>query len=217
MTGVPLARPGETLSVLALGAHADDIEIGAGGTLLSWMADGVRLEVEWCVLSAPGCRAAEAEASAADFLAGAASGRVRIADFPDSRFPYHGEDIKAWLAQVRDEVHPRVVLTHNRHDAHQDHREVCQLTWNLFRDHLILEYEVPKWDGDFGQPNIYMPLADLVMERKIGLLQTHFPSQADKDWFEPEIFRGLARLRGMECRAPDHWAEAFFARKVLLG
>ncbi|MBE0533119.1 MAG: PIG-L family deacetylase [Rhodospirillales bacterium] len=216
MSAVPLARPGERLSVLALGAHADDIEIGAGGTILSWMATGVRLDVEWCVFSAPGCRAAEAEASAGAFLAGAESRRVRVADFPDGRFPYHGEAIKDWLAAVRDEVAPDVILTHNRNDAHQDHREVSQLTWNLFRDHLILEYEVPKWDGDFGQPNLYMPLADCVMERKIGLLQAHFASQAAKDWFQPEIFRGLARLRGMECRAPERWAEAFFARKVLM-
>lgn len=216
MSAVPLARPGERLSVLCLGAHADDIEIGAGGTILSWMAAGVILDVEWCVFSAEGCRAAEAEASADAFLAGAESRRVRVAGFPDGRFPYHGEAIKDWLAAVRDEVAPDVILTHNRNDAHQDHREISQLTWNLFRDHLILEYEVPKWDGDFGQPNLYMPLADRVLERKIGLLQAHFTSQAAKDWFQPEIFRGLARLRGMECRAPERWAEAFFARKVLM-
>lgn len=217
MMALPLGRPGERLSVLCLGAHADDIEIGAGGTILGWIAAGIRLEVDWCVLSAAGQRAAEAEASASDFLAGAARRRIRLADFPDGRFPYHGEALKAWLAALRDEVAPQVILTHFRGDAHQDHRELCQLTWNLFRDHLILEYEIPKWDGDLGRPNLYVPLAGELLERKIGLLLTHFGSQRSKDWFEPETFRALARLRGLECRAPDRCAEAFFAHKAVLG
>ncbi len=216
MMALPLARPGEKLSVLCLGAHADDIEIGAGGTLLGWIAAGVRLEVDWCVLSAQGPRADEAEASAASFLSGAASRRIRLAGFPDTRFPGHSDAIKDWLLAVRDQVAPQLILTHRRDDAHQDHREVCQLTWNLFRDHLILEYETPKWDGDLGQPNVYMPVANSVLDRKIELLMAHFGTQRSKDWFQPEVFRALARLRGMECRAPEQWAEAFFARKLRL-
>jgi LmbE family N-acetylglucosaminyl deacetylase len=209
MIPLQLARPGETLSVLCLGAHSDDIEIGAGGTILGWIAAGVRLKVDWCVLSAPGPRAAEAEASARAFLAGAPS-------IEDGLFPYQGQEIKAWLEGLRTRVAPDVVLTHRRSDAHQDHREVCGLTWNLFRDHLILEYEIPKWDGDLGQPNCYMPLSAAVLERKIELLLAHFATQRSKGWFDAETFRGLARLRGMECRAPERLAEAFTSRKARL-
>ncbi len=216
MITLHLARPGETLSVLCLGAHSDDIEIGAGGTLLGWIASGVRLEVDWCVLSAPGLRAAEARASAAAFLPGAAA-RVELAQFDDGLFPYQGDEIKAWLEDVRARVDPDVVLTHRGSDAHQDHREVCELTWNLFRDHLILEYEIPKWDGDLGRPNLYVPLTAAALERKIELLHAHFGTQRSKQWFDAETFRGLARLRGMECRAPERYAEAFVARKARLG
>jgi LmbE family N-acetylglucosaminyl deacetylase len=216
MRALQLAQPGGTLSVLCLGAHSDDIEIGAGGTILSWMESGIRLEVCWCVLSAPGARAAEAEASAAAFLAGAARSRIHLATFDDASFPYQGADIKAWLKGLRTEIAPDVILTHARNDAHQDHREVCQLTWNLFREHLILEYEIPKWDGDLAQPNVYMPLSAAVLKRKIELLQVHFGTQRSKDWFDADTFSGLARLRGMECRAPERYAEAFMLRKATL-
>lgn len=217
MRALSLARPGETLSVLCLGAHSDDIEIGAGGTILGWIASGMRLDIRWCVLSATGPRAAEAEASARAFLAGAASSKIELGEFKDSFFPYQGADIKAWLTGVKAEVEPDVILTHARNDAHQDHREVCQLTWNLFRDHLVLEYEIPKWDGDLSRPHVYMPLTSAILERKIELLLTHFGSQRSKDWFDAETFTGLARLRGMECRAREGYAEAFVLRKATLG
>jgi len=217
MIALQLARPDERLSVLCLGAHSDDIEIGAGGTLLGWIGSGIRLEVCWCVLSATGPRAAEAKASAAAFLSGAATTRVEIAQFDDGLFPYQGDEIKAWLEDLRADVDPDVVLTHRRNDAHQDHREVSKVTWNLFRDHLILEYEIPKWDGDLGRPNVYMPLTAAVLERKIEFLYAHFGTQRSKQWFDAETFRGLARLRGMECRAPERYAEAFVARKARLG
>jgi LmbE family N-acetylglucosaminyl deacetylase len=217
MRALNLARPNQELSVLCLGAHADDVEIGAGGTILSWIASGVRLDVHWCVLSASGARRAEAEASAATFLTGAVRSRIELAQFKDGLFPYQGQDIKSWLERVRAHADPDVILTHRRCDAHQDHREVSQLTWNLFRDHLILEYEIPKWDGDLGRPNVYMPLTTAVMERKVELLLAHFGTQRSKDWFDPETFRGLARLRGMECGAPERWAEAFVLRKATLG
>lgn len=217
MIGLRLARPDARLSVLCLGAHSDDIEIGAGGTLLGWIAAGLRLEVHWCVLSAPGPRAAEAEASAAAFLPGAATTRINLGRFEDGFFPYQGHEIKAWLEDVRARVDPDAVLTHRGDDAHQDHREVSKLTWNLFRDHLILEYEIPKWDGDLGRPNVYVPLAATVLERKVELLHAHFGTQRSKQWFDAETFRGLARLRGMECRAPERYAEAFVVRKAKLG
>ena len=142
MRALDLARPNGRLSVLCLGAHSDDIEIGAGGTILSWIASGVRVEVVWCVCGANGARRAEAEASAAAFLEGAATSKIELANFEDGFFPYQGAELKAWLKGLSTAVDPDVILTHQRSDAHQDHREVCQLTWNLFRDHLILEYEI---------------------------------------------------------------------------
>jgi len=216
MKELGLARRGEQLSILCLGAHSDDIEIGAGGTILTLIASGVKLDVHWCVLSGGGQRSAEARASAEAFLQGSNSSQVEVADFEDSYFPVHSRSIKHWLIEVRSRINPDVVLTHARFDAHQDHREVNQLTWNVFRDHLVLEYEIPKWDGDLGQPNAYVPLTAAVLERKVELLHQHFGTQRSKDWFDRDTFAGLARLRGMECRAPEHFAEAFTVRKAKL-
>ena len=217
MRSLRLAEPGETVSVLCLGAHSDDIEIGAGGTILSWIATGVKLHVRWCVLSASGARAAEAEASAAAFLSGAASVEIEVCNFRDGFFPYQGSDIKAWIEGLKHRTCPNVIFTHRRDDAHQDHREIAQLTWNSFRDHVILEYEIPKWDGDLGQPNFYVALTEPILDRKVELLLAAFGTQRSKDWFNADVFRGLARLRGMECRAPHLYAEGFIVRKALLG
>jgi LmbE family N-acetylglucosaminyl deacetylase len=214
MRGLQVVAAGDRLSVLCLGAHSDDIEIGAGAFLLSMMARGVHLDVHWCVLSGLGAREQEARNSASDFLSGAANATVEVNSFRDTTFPGQAEAIKAYLESLKSRVVPDLIITHRRDDAHQDHRTVCELTWNSFRDHLILEYEVPKWDGDLGQPNMYVPVGARELERKIELLNTHFASQRSKDWFDPEVFRGLARIRGMECRAPEGYAEAFFARKV---
>ena len=216
MKALQLAGPGERLSILCLGAHSDDIEIGAGATLLSLMARGVSLDVHWCVLSAVGEREREARNSAADFLSGAANAKVEVMSFCDGFFPEEGEPIKSWFEVLKTRVQPDLILTHRRDDAHQDHRAVCRLTWNTFRDHCILEYEIPKWDGDLGQPNVYLPISASVLERKIDLLNLHFGSQRSKQWFDAETFRGLARLRGMECRAPENYAEAYFARKLMM-
>jgi LmbE family N-acetylglucosaminyl deacetylase len=216
MKGLRLAEPGQRLSVLCLGAHSDDIEIGAGATILQWQMAGVVLDVHWCVLSATGPREAEARASAADFLKGLQKVRVEAHRFRDSFFPAQSGDIKSWFEDVKGRVQPDVIFTHRGDDAHQDHREVSRLTWNTFRDHLILEYEIPKWDGDLGRPNIYMPISEAAMARKVELLMRHFGTQRSKDWFDEETFRGLARLRAVECRAPDRYAEAFYARKVTL-
>ena len=216
MRSLDLARRGECLSVLCLGAHSDDIEIGAGGAILHWIASGVIVEAHWCVLSATGARSIEAEASAAAFLMGAASAKVELAAFKDSFFPYQGSELKDWFVDLKSRVNPDIILTHRRGDAHQDHREVSKLTWNAFRNHLILEYEIPKWDGDLGQPNGYIPLEAKVLERKIELLIAHFGTQRSKHWFDAESFRGLARLRGIECWAPEGYAEAFTLRKVRL-
>ncbi|HET6379035.1 MAG TPA: PIG-L deacetylase family protein [Methylocella sp.] len=217
MRSLDLARPGESLSLLCLGAHSDDIEIGAGGSILRWIASGVRLNVHWCVLSAASARAEEAEASAASFLEGSARFKIELAAFRDSFFPYQGAELKEWFAALKSAVNPDLILTHRRDDAHQDHRVICQLTWNAFRNHLILEYEIPKWDGDLGQPNCYVALEYGILERKIDLLMKHFGTQRSKDWFDRETFQGLARLRGVECRAPSGYAEAFTLRKVCIG
>jgi LmbE family N-acetylglucosaminyl deacetylase len=217
MKTLQLARAGEYLSVLCLGAHSDDIEIGAGGTLLFWISDGLRLDVSWCVLGADGEREHEARASASDFLYGAAKARVETLPFKNSFFPMRGAEIKDWFEELKARVTPDVILTHRRDDAHQDHREMARHTWNTFRDHLILEYEIPKWDGDMGQPNIYVPVPKAVMEKKVELLMKHFGTQQARHWFDKETFLGLARLRGMECRAPERYAEAFFGHKVRLG
>jgi LmbE family N-acetylglucosaminyl deacetylase len=214
MRNLGFVRPGERLSVLCVGAHSDDIEIGAGATILGWIERGVRLDVHWAVLSAVGPRAEEARASAEAFLANAAKAVVDLAEFKDGFFPYQGAAIKAWFEALKTRTSPDVILCHWRHDAHQDHREVSYLTWNTFRDHAILEFEIPKWDGDTQQPNVYLPASRALMEHKTKLLHEHFSSQRSKDWFNAEVFMGLGRLRGMECRAPEGFAEAFHARKL---
>lgn len=217
MRGLSIARPGERVRVLCLGAHSDDIEIGMGGLLLSLIGRGVALDVYWFVLSGRDTpRADEANSSAAEFLAGAASMQVDVLDFRDGFFPQDGERIKSWFESLKPKLDPDYIFTHNRYDAHQDHRETCRLTWNTFRDHCIFEYEIPKWDGDLGQPNVYYPLTGALMTRKVQLLDRHFGSQRSKHWFDSETFTGLARLRGLECRAEERYAEAFYARKLAL-
>jgi LmbE family N-acetylglucosaminyl deacetylase len=216
MRALQFARPGDHLSVLCLGAHSDDIEIGAGATLLSMMERGIRLQVHWCVLSGAGDREDEARASAADFLAKATSTQVEVMPFRDGFFPEQGDAIKSWFEELKGRTNPDLILTHRRNDAHQDHQQVSRLTWNTFRNHCILEYEIPKWDGDIGQPNVYIPVSSGSLQRKIDLLFSHFGSQGSKQWFDAETFLGLARLRGMECRASERYAEAFFAHKLTL-
>lgn len=216
MKAFRIAEPGDRVSVLCLGAHSDDIEIGAGATLLAWLEQGIRLDVHWCVLSATTERAAEARASAIEFLEQAASHQIEVMSFRDGFFPQQGEQIKDWFEALKNRVEPNVILTHCKDDAHQDHRLLARLAWNTFRNHLILEYEIPKWDGDMTTPNLYMPVSAAVMRRKVELLMKHFGSQRSRQWFDPETFLGLARLRGMECRAQERYAEAFVARKLSL-
>ena len=184
--------------------------------LLSMLERGIRLDVHWCVLSGIGGRKGEATASAADFLSGAESSKIEVMSFDDGFFPEQGRAIKSWFEDLKGRVGPDLILTHRGDDAHQDHRQVSRLTWNTFRDHCILEYEIPKWDGDLGQPNLYVPVSASALKRKVDLLMSHFGSQRSKQWFDAETFMGLARLRGMECRAPERYAEAFFGRKLVL-
>jgi LmbE family N-acetylglucosaminyl deacetylase len=168
------------------------------------------------VLSATPARAAEARASAEAFLDRAAERWISVTDFPDGHFPYAGAGIKRWFETLKERPRPDVVLTHRRHDRHQDHREVGNLTWNTFRDHLILEYEIPKYEGDLDTPNLYVPLDKALLARKIALVLDGFPSQRTKPWFDADTFRALARLRGVECASPTRYAEAFRASKLVL-
>jgi LmbE family N-acetylglucosaminyl deacetylase len=202
--------------VLVIGSHADDIEIGCGGALLTLTRAIPELEVDWVVLAAPAERGEEARASAAVFLAAACAPRVEVHGFRDGFMPYVGGEVKDLFEELKSRVDPQVVFTHTRDDLHQDHRLVCELTWNTFRSHLILEYEIPKVDGDLGRPNLYVPLSEEIAAEKVSLLEQHFPSQRGKHWFDRETFMGLMRLRGMESVAPDRYAEAFTCRKVLV-
>ena len=206
-----LARPIER--VLAIGCHADDIEIGCGGALIELTEARPDVALTWVVLAAHGARAEEARSSARAFLPDATGPDVRVHEFRDGFLPYVGGEVKGVFEGLKD-VRPDLVFTHTRHDLHQDHRLACELTWNTFRDHLILEYEIPKYDGDLGSPNVFVPLAEETVEKKLRLLREHYASQHEKHWFDDELFRGLMRLRGME--SASRYAEAFTCRKLRL-
>ena len=204
-------------TILCLGAHADDIEIGCGGTILTLLAAQRSLRCEWVVFSGGGGpREREAEKSASLFLKGARRHGITVHAFRDGFFPYAGGEIKDAFEDLARRVAPDLIFTHTRDDRHQDHRVVSDLTWNTFRDHLILEYEIPKYDGDLGMPNCFVPLRPVVAQRKIQNLRAAFPSQRRKRWFTADTFHGLLCLRGVESGAPEGLAEAFYARKGVL-
>lgn len=207
------ARP---LNLVCIGAHSDDLEIGCGGALLSWLAQGARLHVTWVVLSAAGERAVEARASARAMLRRTASARVVLRDFRDGYMPHQYAEIKDFFEELKAGPVPDLIMTHRLEDRHQDHRVASELTWNTWRNQVVLEYEILKYEGDLGQPNVYVPLSAAAMRRKVAHLQRHFCTQRAKHWFEGESFLGLARLRGLECRAESGFAEAFHARKLVL-
>jgi LmbE family N-acetylglucosaminyl deacetylase len=206
---------GAPVRLLAIGAHPDDIEIGCCGTILKLLEEDALSAIGWVVLSGKGERADEARASAEAVLSGVEEKQLMLPDYRDGFFPYDGGDIKEFFESLK-EFSPDIVLTHQRADLHQDHRVACELTWNTFRDHLILEYEVPKYDGDIGSPNLFVPLGEDLRRRKIDHLMTHFASQRPKRWFKDDLFSGLLRLRGMECNSPTSFAEAFYCRKAMV-
>jgi LmbE family N-acetylglucosaminyl deacetylase len=202
-------------TVLCLGAHCDDIEIGCGGTLIELSRRHPQARFVWAVFAGDEVREQETRAAAAALLAGA-SVTVEVYRFRESFFPYVGSQIKDAFESLRSRVTPDLVLTHHLSDRHQDHRMLAELTWNTFRSHAILEYEIPKYEGDLGQPQVYCPLAAESAELKIRTLLECFPSQRGRQWFDAELFRGLLRLRGIECNSPSRYAEAFHARKIVI-
>lgn len=208
-------KAGGPLTVLCLGAHSDDIEIGCGGSLLRLQAIYRGVKFHWVVFSAAGIRGEEAAHSAELFTAGCEK-EIVLKTFRDGFLPYIGSEVKDSFEETKRRVNPDLIFTHWREDAHQDHRLLAELTWNTFRNHLIFEYEVPKYDGDMGRPNVFVPLETQYCEQKIDRLFEAFKSQAGKRWFDRQTFLGLMRLRGMESNSPSGYAEAFHCSKLVL-
>lgn len=204
------------LRVLCLGAHSDDIEIGCGGTILRLLSEHSDVEAHWVVLGASGKRNGEAAASANKFLADADKKKIIIKHFKESFFPYDGAEIKNLFEKLKMRISPDIIFSHYGHDLHQDHRLVSELTWNAFRGHLILEYEIIKYDGDLGSPNFFVHLGEKVCRKKINFLMDSFKSQQNKDWFTADAFLSILRIRGIESKAPEKYAEAFYCRKLVI-
>jgi LmbE family N-acetylglucosaminyl deacetylase len=214
MRRVLLGPPGTPLRILCLGAHCDDIEIGCGGSLLRLLGERSGCEVHWVVLASTPTREAETRSSATEFLAAAGRSRVTVEAFRESYFPYEGGAIKDYFERLKADMPLDLIFTHHRHDQHQDHRLIAELTWNTFRDHLIAEYEIPKYEGDLGAPNLFVPLPRTIAQRKVDLILRHYRSQAGRSWFRRETFEAVMSLRGVECNAQEGLAEAFHGRKI---
>jgi len=204
-------------NILCIGAHSDDIEIGCGGTILKLLEQNPQTKITWIVFSGNAQREDEARKSAESFLQVADHRQIQFENFKDAYFPYQGTEIKTFFQSFAKKQQPDLILTHRLEDRHQDHRLLAELTWNAFRNHLIWEYEIPKYEGDLGQPNIYVQLKSEWVEGKIEKLMKHFPSQFDKRWFSADTFQSLLRIRGLECHSPSGFAEGFYCRKFCLG
>lgn len=212
----PLLQPadGRPLRLLVLGAHSDDIEIGCGATLLRLVAEQPNLEICWAVATGDDERQAEARASATEVL-GRAPDNLVMGGLKESHLPYEGTRTKSFVHGLSDVINPDLVLTHVRHDLHQDHRTLAELVGNAFRDHLVLGFEIPKYDGDLRPPNTYVAVSEEQAHRKVELLHRHFPSQATKYWFDEQLFLGLMRIRGVEARSESGFAEGFHCTKLV--
>ena len=204
------------LSILCIGAHSDDIEIGCGGTLLRLTEEYPRSTFHWVVMSAIGVRKAEAQRGAEAFVGAERLKQVHLKEFRDGFMPFAGVDVKCAFEALKESISPDLIFTHNSRDAHQDHRLLSELTWNTFRDHCILEYEIPKYDGDLGRPNVFVPLQPDIYQAKVSRILNIFQSQRSKRWFEESTFLSLMRLRGMECNSFSGYAEAFYGRKLTI-
>ena len=208
--------PAAALKLLFLGAHSDDIEIGCGGTVLQLLSQHANLDVTWVVFSSGPEREQEARASASLLLRQAARQNVQVLRFRDGFFPYEGPKLKECFEALKKEVEPDLIFTHHRDDRHQDHRTISDLTWNTWRRHLIAEYEIPKYDGDLGTPNCFVPLSEDLCARKARHICDVFRSESGKAWLTEETFRAVLRLRGVECASPTGYAEAFHCRKFIV-
>ncbi len=216
MHKIQLFADNQQPKILCLGAHADDIEIGCGGTILKLAHDYPKAQFRWVVFSAEGKRAEEARSSFELFLAGLTPKILDIHAFKDSYFPYIGGSIKDCFVELKKEISPDLIFTHYSNDAHQDHRLIAELTWNAFRDSLIFEYEIPKYDADLAIPNLYVHLDENIVQRKVSNLCEVFRSQHAKEWFGEETFRSIMRIRGLESNSQSRYAEAFHCRKVVV-
>lgn len=202
--------------ILCIGAHSDDIEIGCGGTILRLVDEYPCCRFDWVVFSAVAEREAEAKRASELFAGPANLGGRLLKTFADGFMPFAGAEVKSAFEELKRTVSPDLIFCPSRKDAHQDHRLIGELTWNTFRNHLIMEYEIPKYDGDLGQPSIFVALGPEQYQKKVNCLMEAFPSQHSKCWFQPQTFLSLMRLRGMECNAPSGYAEAFYCRKLTL-
>ncbi len=212
MLSLPL---GERLrEVLFLGAHCDDVEIGCGGTMLALGRQHAEVRINIVVFSGDAARVMETRAAIGRLLPKEVDCRLEFHEFRDGYFPAQWPQIKECIEGLKGRCSPDLIFTHHQHDRHQDHRTVCELVWNTFRNHTILEYEIPKYDGDLGRPGLYVPLTADVVDKKIDALLECFVSQRGKRWFTADLFRSVMRLRGMECNAESGFAEAFHARKL---
>jgi LmbE family N-acetylglucosaminyl deacetylase len=207
---------GAGLRILCLGAHCDDIEIGCGGTILTLTNASTDIAVHWVVFSANDEREREARRCASMFLDEARESTIVVNRFRDGYFPYEGAVIKDYFEELKEQISPDIIFTHHGRDGHQDHRLISELTWNTFRGHLILEYEIPKYDGDLGAPSVFAPLAPAIAEEKLRYVLECYKSQSGRHWFSRDVFMGLMRLRAMEANAGVEHAEAFYGRKLVL-
>lgn len=204
------------LRILCLGAHCDDIEIGCGGTLLKLKSQYSKIRIKWVVFASNEIRKKEALKSASLFLEGIEKTNVTVLDYRDGFLPSVWSEVKGTFENIKDEFQPDVIFTHYREDLHQDHRTINELTWNTFRNHLILEYEIPKFDGDLGKPNLFVPLEESILEKKKRFLIESFESQLNKHWFDDVLLSSLPRIRGVECASNTRYAEAFYSRKLIV-
>jgi LmbE family N-acetylglucosaminyl deacetylase len=210
------AKKDGALKVLCLGSHSDDIEIGCGGTILRLIDQYPKCTFQWVVFNAMGVRKAEAQKAAESFAGADRLERVLLKEFPDGFMPFVGSEVKATFEELKQKIDPDLIFTHQSCDAHQDHRLLSELTWNTFRNHFILEYEIPKYDGDMGRPSVFVPLTREMCQAKVSHLIEAFVSQRSRSWFQESTFHSLMRLRGMECNSPSGYAEAFYCRKLVL-
>lgn len=207
----------ESFSILCLGAHSDDIEIGCGGTVLKLLEENPNIDVHWVVFSdsSQPDRERECRQSAEAFLQNSRY-KIIIKGFRDGFLPFVGAEVKDYFEQLKEQINPDLIFTHYRHDLHQDHRLISSLTWNTFRDHLILEYEILKYDGGIGSPNFFVPLSEVICNKKVGYLLKYFESQKIKHWFMRDVFFSVLCIRGLECNSPSKYAEAFYSYKLVI-